>query len=194
MPTSSSTRLEAVNTILRAADETPVANLADEADVNTIMAEQTLDKTDREVQNVGWTFNSRTQKYVVDANGNIPIPTTVIRVDGGRGTHYTVRKGVLYNMTDGTSTFTQAVTLCVVELLEWEDLPEAARNYITAKAARRFADQQVGDSTLSSVARQDELEALQSIRKHNLVTANANVFGPEHSAFIDRGSPLSRFQ
>lgn len=191
MPTNKMTRLEAVNTILRSVGEAPVASLTGQSGVDSIMAEATLDEVDRSVQNIGWTWNRRKVTLAKDGTGTIPVADNIVRIIAARGTHYSVRGGNLFDLNDGTATFTGDVTARVVELLPWTDLPEAARHYITVKAARKYADQSIGDNQLSRFTRQDEAEAYAAIRKDEIVRGKYTAFAPEDRSFVDRGSPLS---
>ena len=54
MSTSKTTKLEAVNLVLRNAGETPVTSLTSQAGVQSVMAEETVDEVSREIQTVGW--------------------------------------------------------------------------------------------------------------------------------------------
>ena len=186
MPQAKTTRLEAVNTILRAVNEAPVASLSTQGSMETQMAEAELDKTDREVQTMGWSWNRRTVTYTRTTANEILIPGNVIRVDGALGTRYSVRDGKLFDLKEDTSVFTTDVKLEITELLAWDDIPEAVRSYILIKAARRHADQSLGDPGLSSYTRQDEQEAMALMRKHELHVSNPRVWGRDIENYIDR--------
>lgn len=194
MPTEKSTRLDAVNAVLRAAGETPVASITDESGVDVVQADQTLEEVEREIQSLGWSWNQRYVKYTPDGDSNIRIPVNIVRVDGVRGTQYTVRDGLLFDMRQQTTSpieFTSAVTLKVTELLDWDNTPQAARQYIAARAARRYVDQTISDPTLSQTATLDEQQAWAILRKDELARANATVFTPQMQRFVDRDSPLN---
>ena len=189
-PPTRTSRLDAVNTILRTAGETPVANLSSEAGVESVIAEQTLDDIDREIQSSGWSWNRDCETLLKDPSDKIPVREQIIRLDGPEGSRYSVRGGNLFDLVDAVDTFSSDVELTVVELLDWDDLPEQARRYITVKAARRYTDQQIGDQLLSQYTRQDELEAYQQLRKHELKAGQYNVFDPRDKSFVNRGAPL----
>lgn len=197
-----SSRLQAVNTILRAVGETPVSSLETESGVDVEMAEATLDQVNREVQNIGWEFNSGLTTFSPDSSGKIQLPATVLRFSSpgrgvggganhpGAGTRLVTRSGYLYNRTDETDTFASPVTLEVVEYVDWSDLPEAARTYITLKAARRYADRTLGDAALSQYTRQDEQEAAFAVRKEETATGNRRIFDTHTEVGVDYGSPI----
>ena len=188
---SGMSRLEAVNLILSATGDDPVSSLADEAAADTLAAEQRLDAEDREVQTQGWYFNTYEKTYSPDSSGKVFVPGTVLYVDADEGYRYSVQEGVLYDLLNDTTTFTSAVTLTVVERLAWEKLPGPAQQYIASLAARRYADRQLTDPTLSQYLREDEARAYAALRKAHTRAGNFSIFGPnERTAFL-RGGPYS---
>jgi hypothetical protein len=189
MPQAKTNRIDAVNQILIAAGEAPVSNLSNQAGVHAVAAQKILDNTDREVQTLGWAWNRRSMTFT-PANGTIPVAENIIRFEGSTSCHYMVRGGNLFWIEGGTDEFDAAVTLIAVELLAWDDVPEAARQYIVAKAARKFADEVVGDTGLAQALRVDEAEAHQKIRKLETTMGRHTIFAPEDAAFVNRGSPL----
>ena len=188
-----STRLEAVNIMLSAAGEAPIASLTTQAGVDSTMAEQILAETEKAVQAIGWGFNMRKVTYPPDATGAIVLPENVIRIDADDYglTHLTLRSGKVFDMVAGSAVlFTSSITVTVVELLEWDDLPESARQYIIKKSARIFVDRFVADQGAARLVRQDEAESLGILQREEMQTGNYRVFGPEALNVLDRGKPL----
>jgi len=105
---------------------------------------------------------------------------------------YTVRGGNLFDLIEASTDFStvESVSAHVVEMLDWEDLPEQARRYIAIKAARRYCDQSIGDDALSRYTRQDEQESYMSLRRHELKLGNYNMFAPSDMSYINRARPL----
>ncbi|RVO90764.1 hypothetical protein CN109_38105, partial [Sinorhizobium meliloti] len=56
------------------------------------------------------------------------------------------------------------VTVDLIQGLEFEELPSSARVYITVRAARKYQDRYFGDDSTHSYYKQDELEALVSLK------------------------------
>lgn len=192
MATSKTSRLEAVNSMLMAAGETPISGLTTQGGVDATIADKTLTETERSVQAIGWHFNTRTATFSPDASGFIALPEAVIRIDTddyGRS-QLTLRSGRIYNAVDDTYVFTSAVTLSIVEFLDWLDLPESARQYITKKAARVFVDRTVSDAQMTRLVRQDEMEALATLQRDEMNSGNYRIFGPENIGVVDRGGPM----
>lgn len=188
------TRLEAVNEILRGSRILPVADLVTQSDVRTTLAESTLDQINRQVQGIGWSFNRREVTIVPDGSDNIVIPEEYLLVEG-QGIHerYAVRGGLLYDMCENTDEFSNDMTINVIELLDWDDLPQAAKDYITAKASRVFADRQITDPDLMRALRQDEKETYQLLRRHSVIQGNRRIWDASGGTLVDRGSPVNRY-
>lgn len=185
-------RLDAVNTMLSAAGETPVSSLVDNAGVDVAMADQILTECERSVQAAGWRWNTRTAALPVVSN-QIPLADSIIRVDMNDNgtTQYTIRNGYLFDLDANSKDFTQAVTAEIVELLDWDDLPEAARQYVMHKAARIFVSRTVTDQTLIAAATRDEGESLMKLEREEATTGNYRVFNQRDLLVVDRGGPLN---
>ena len=72
------TQLDAVNTMLSAIGEAPVNSLSSGL-VEAEVAESILNTVDREVQAMGWHFNTELNKsFAQDTSGNILLPPDVL--------------------------------------------------------------------------------------------------------------------
>lgn len=158
-PTNSMSRLEAVNEILAASSMAPVSSLAAGGPVTSALAEQELDRQTRQVQAMGWWFN--TQYEVVlsrNADDEVVIPANIIRVDS-RFDDVAVIQGKLYSKTGQSFIWTSDPEVYVTYLYDFEDIPYEAQKYITTKAAVRFQMSQVGDNTVHRQLSLDERDA-----------------------------------
>ena len=152
MPLNTTSKLEAVNTMLGSIGEAPVNSLTSGL-VDAETAEKILDSVSREVQARGWSFNTDINLlYTPDAsNANqITITSSVLRIEMAepKTEHLdVVQRGLnLNNRAKASFYFDPSVTgvkMNVVTLLEFGDLPEAAKRYITLRAARIFQDRVV---------------------------------------------------
>jgi hypothetical protein len=166
MALTATTKLEAVNTLLSSIGETPVNSLTSGL-VDAETAETILDSASREVQSQGWSFNTDLKKsFTPDSTNQITIPDNVLRIDMAQDRKANLdvvqRGSKLYNRATNSfffSTDTTEVIMNTVVLLEFTDLPEAARRYITLKAARVFQDRVVGSAELHGYQQRDELLA-----------------------------------
>jgi hypothetical protein len=192
MPIDTTRRLDAVNLILSSVGISAVSSLSAEGDETTAFAEGQLDASDREVQTIGWWFNSYERTYS-PASDEILMPSTVLYVEGLNDCKYALRSGKLFDLVTGLTTFTAAVTVRVVEMVPFDDLPEVARGLITAKASRRFAERHLGDPSMSRYSRLDEQEAFLSLRKAHLRSGNFSIWGPSTKAALRRGGNLDHY-
>ncbi len=153
--------LAAVNTIISNIGQAPVNDL-DTVNPMVQMAEQTLNEVNRTVQAEGWVFNTeRDYPFILDSNGELPVPFDVIAWDLPPGDRCSLvqRDGRLYNKTDHTFKFEHDLELDVVRFFNFDDLPEAFKNYITVRAANLFAGRSVGSPEAVRFGQQEELQA-----------------------------------
>jgi len=160
------TFLEAINTLLSVIGEAPVSSLSD-TESNTIsdaaLASRTLREVDRDVQAEGWQFN--TDSAVVlqrDSKQQFPLPGNTLRASFSpnryadcqfvvRGRRVYDRRTQSYAIDSDTLTVDQMVTQ-----LEWDDLPHAAQQYITIRAARIYSDRFINSNVIYTYTSQDE--------------------------------------
>lgn len=158
------TELEAVNIILSGIGEAPVNSLSDmTADVS--LARNILAEISRETQTEGWQWNTEDDYPLTPdaAKGEIKLPPTAIRVHFREpdDRELTIRGQRVYDRVNHSFIFSPGVRILVTLtlLLPFEDLPEAARRYITLKAARVFQERTVGSGTLYDFQQADEARA-----------------------------------
>ena len=175
------TKLVAVNTMLIGIGEAPVNTLnsgLQEAEIAGIM----LDNISREVQSKGWAFNTdirftlalNTDSEILVPSNCLYVDTTLIRRDYDKDV--ILRNGKLYDRTKNTFTFTEAVEVDLVYLLDFETIPETARNYITLRAGRKFQENILGSPTITQLQSKDELDALLTLKDAETQSADYNVF------------------
>ena len=173
------TKLEAVNTMLSAIGDSPVNSLASGL-VDAELAEKILDATSREVQSKGWHFNREFKfRITPTAEGLIVLPTNCLKVDGIEQTadqDLVQRGNKLYNRRSHTFAVATSVEVDMVVLLDYEELPEAARNYIMVRAARIFQNRTVGSDTLNGFEVNDENVAWVELLDMEGETADYTIF------------------
>lgn len=160
------TKLEAVNVMLAAIGEAPVDTLAVTGLIDVSIAETILDNTTREVLMRGWWFN-REYDYplAIDGSNEFVLGSTVLSADSSaKSANWDVveRGGKMYDRYNHTFTFTDIDTLYldVVWSLDFIELPQVARWYVTVRAARIFQSGSVGSDTLNKFTEKHEAEAL----------------------------------
>ena len=173
------TKLDAVNTMLSAIGEAPVNSLSSGL-VEAEIAETILNTVDREVQSMGWHFNTEYKKtFAQDTNGEIPLGADILRADAhldANSKNLVLRGLKMYDRKNHTFAINEAVNLDVVVQLDFEDLPEVAKRYITLKSTRVFQDRVVGSNTLHDFQERDEMAALMELREFDARTDDNNIF------------------
>lgn len=158
------TKLNAVNTMLGYIAEAPVNSIADSTAIppSAAIAKGVLDEVSREVQQEGWHFNTaRDYTLTANASDKFVLPDNVLQVDAEDNTYDLVQRGtVLFDRKNYTDVFSEdTLKVSITFLLEYEELPEQARRYISLKAARMFANRLVGSREIESLIYRDEIQA-----------------------------------
>ena len=156
--------LEAVNMLLAAVGEAAVSSLETATTVDVTQAKNLISNINREVQQKGWHFNTEWDVVLsLDSDSRIPLGTTVLSIySPTKMTTIRGREGspFLYDLSNNTFTWTASINDAVtITLLDFEDIPQTARQYITTKAARIFQEEIVGQVSAEAVNRQEEVEA-----------------------------------
>jgi hypothetical protein len=171
------TELEAVNVMLFAVNEQPVNTLIDSGLSEVSQAKSLLHNISRDVQARGFNFNTETDYPLnPDINGYIYIPSNALKVDPVEPSINCVRRGNrLYDKTNHTFVFREAVDVDIVWFLPFEDLPQATRSYITVKAAREFQRNTIGSETLDSLSERDEYNAWLTMIQEEVDSSDYNL-------------------
>ena len=185
MALSPTTELEAVNTMLTSIGEQPIQNLDDLAGLtDASIARQILSNVSRAVQSRGWVFNTDLDKEMVpNLEGEIVLNDTILRIDTTTRLrdpdNDSVERGrKLYDRQTNSPKF-DANTKVKVNLiihLNFIDLPEPARRYISIRSARIFHDRVVGSGELHRFYQEDELQAWSTLIEYEGDTADYNIF------------------
>lgn len=182
---SPTTELEALNTMLSTIGESPVNTVDDSGMVDAVIARQILRATSREVQSRGWHFNTeKAYPLQPDDQGQLNLPATILRADTvetDSDIDVVVRGTRLYDRRNHTYVFNKGVKVDAVILLPFDELPEAARWYITVRAARIYQERVVGSDTLSSFNQQDELRALVVLQETEADNADYNILSDNYA-------------
>lgn len=179
------TELDAVNEILGTIAESPVNSLDEEVVIDGSLAMKILKTTSAEVQTRGWWFNRlEGLELTPDVRKEIQLPPNVLKLAAsGQTASKVVQRGLLlYDLTNKTSQFEAPVTVDLIQGLEFEELPSSARVYITVRAARKYQDRYFGDDSTHSYSKQDEMEALVSLKNEDLEFDDPNML--EDSQFV----------
>ena len=180
MTTTVTTKLEAINVMLTAIGESPVNTITSSTTTDVSIAIQILDNVSREVQSAGWHFNTDTN-YLLAKNSSdqIVLPTNCLRVDNSNkdaDLDLVERGRKLWDRENHTYTITKDIRVNITWFLEFTELPETARRYITIRAARIFQDRMLASETLHAFHQVDELSALSALKEHEGDTRDHSIF------------------
>lgn len=158
------TKLDSVNTMLGYLTEAPVNSIADSTAIppSAALAKGILDEVSREVQSEGWHYNTA-QDFKLEADGNnqFVLPDNTMQVDSAGNAKDVIQRGLkLFDRKEQTDVFDEdQLTVDITFLLEFEELPEQARRYITLKSSRMLMNRLVGSRELEALIYRDELVA-----------------------------------
>lgn len=204
----STTKLLAVNRMLALIGEYPVDTLPSTLPVASL-ATASLDRVSAEVQAGDWDFNREeqvrfipnsageiildTQYWVVNSDGSITIlddvpeeeplslPPTPIRIDATNKRFVTVIRGTkLYDKKNHTYVFPDEIECDVVWLLDFENMPEPAKQYVAIRAARKFAAEYLGSQSISALGEDDEFRALATLQSFDSDSGDFNLFDDDY--------------
>lgn len=166
----SSAELAAVNDILAAIGESPVSSLEGDPNADVANARRILSQVNREVQAKGWTFNIEEGATLSpDAfSGLIEYLPTYLKLTVAGGTNLVNRGGYVYDTTAKTDVFTNPLTVNLIRLKEYDEMPECFRSYIVAKASRRFNIRFFGAGEIEGSLQEQESEAWQAVNEYEL--------------------------
>lgn len=179
MSLTATTKLEAVNTMLSTIGENPVNSLTSGL-VDAELAETILGSVSKSVQSEGWNFNTDNKfTFSPDTNNNIVLPANILRADATTEVNAKdlVQRGLkMYDRTTHSFTIKTPVNLDIIIELDFEDLPEVARRYISLKASRLFQDRVVGSESLHKFNLMDEATAYAQLKDLEADSGDTSIF------------------
>lgn len=151
-----STELDAVNVCLSVIGESPINTLVGSQNALAASAQGIIREISRRVQSEGWAFNREDNvELAPNTNGYIIVPLGTLRVDAD-DVDVVQRGPRLYNRAEHTFVFTEPVRVSITYGFSFDDLPQAAKDYIAIRAARTMHARTLGSSTIASLTVQDE--------------------------------------
>ena len=176
MASAPTTKLQAINTILSSVGESPITStdyISDSA--SATIASNILDEVDRSLQSRGWSFNTDLGTTLTRAQDtSIPVSSATIRVNISETTYPTIKlvlRGTkLYNAKASSYFFTSNLVADVVTLLDFELLPEPARNYIVVRSSRLFLVRTRPEESQAKLVEVDEQLAFANLLEYEVRT------------------------
>jgi len=159
------TKLEAVNTMIGVIGESPVNSISGSSlPVSVVTALNVLDEVNREVQSDGWHYNTEYEYPLVrNASNKFSLPANVLKIDTPVDKYLDIdivqRGTTLYDRKNHTDVFSEDLDVTITFELNFEELPQQFRSYITIRAARKFANRFLGSQEIESFTLRDEINA-----------------------------------
>jgi hypothetical protein len=194
MALTKTTKLQAINTMLSTVGEPPVNSLSAQR-ADSLIAQNILDEISREVLTYGWQFNTDEDVVMTPDTGTgfIYISDKIVRVDMDRSySNYdiVVRGNRLYNRKTNSYVFTESIKVIQIYLMEFEEMPETAKRYISIRSARVFQDRMVGSEKNNAFTLRDEVAALAAMTEYENEVGDYTIFDSPDvwRTFIREGS------
>ena len=182
-----STELDAVNSILMSVGETPVNTLTVQSP-EVAIAQKTLRQVCREIQAEGWSYNTENQYPIdLDTNNQCIIPNNVLQLDLNifeHGKDYDIVRrsdnGIMkvYDKKNHTFTFENCSKLYfdIIWMLDFEDLPQAFKDYITIRASRIASNRMINSQPSAKLLEADEAAARALAVEYEMKQSDHNIF------------------
>jgi len=181
-------KLVAVNILLLSIGEAPVGQL-DSGYERADIAESVIEEVMRKVQLIGWNWNTEDRyPLLLNSDNEIVLPTNLLRLDA-QNRRYVTRGTRLYDKVNHTYKFTGDVSATVVLFLQFDELPEIARQYITYAAGRVYQARVVSSTVSYEFTKEDENTAGLALQTEELESGNYSIFqNTELALTLDRSS------
>lgn len=182
-----STELDAVNSILMSVGESPVNTLTVQSP-EVAIAQKTLRQVCREIQAEGWSYNTENEYPIeLDTNNQCIIPNNILQLDLNifqHGKDYDVVRrsdnGVMkvYDKKGHSFTFENCEKLFfdITWMLDFEDLPQVFKDYITTRASRIASNRMVNSQPSARLLESDEAAARAAAVEYENKQGDYNIF------------------
>lgn len=183
------TELDAVNLCLASIGEAPVASITSTALSDVALAVEKVREASRVLQKRGWSFNKNEdslQARTID--GYLMVPQDALHADltRGQGRRAARRGDKMWDRDNNTFVWDVDLKMDFILFLAYDLLPEAARYYISVRAARMFARAALGSPGIEQFTENDERVAWADFLREEARAANHNVF--RNNQMLDRSS------
>ena len=152
------------------------------------IAQKTLRQVCREIQAEGWSYNTENEYPInLDTNNQCIIPNNVLQIDLNifqHGKDYNIVRrsdnGIMkvYDKKGHTFTFENCTKLYfdIIWMLDFEDLPQVFKDYITTRASRIASNRMVNSQPSAKLLEADEALARASALEYENRQEDHNIF------------------
>lgn len=182
-PTVAMTKLDAVNVMLASIGQSPLNTITGTIPKEGTKAVLALDHAQREILTNGWSFNSDEEYPLSPSGGKIDVPAGAAFIDPTYGENFTMRwdsagtPGLrLYDNDKRLFNDFQSDVKCnIIWFFEYEQCPQHVRQYVMAKAARKFQAGIIASNILYAFTKEMEQEAYAGFRRIEKRQQNFNI-------------------
>lgn len=188
LSTSLTSELDAINIMLATLGEAPINTIESEEGIppDVAIAKNTLEEINREVQSRGWSFNTEEKiKLIPSEEGEIALPANCLSFFPSLFDNALIQRGNrVYDKFKHTYNIGKVIEADVILLLNFEELPEVAKRFITIKAARIFQDRALSSEVLYKITSKDEQIAEVALISFNAELERNNINQDPYSGTI----------
>jgi len=179
------TEIEAVNAIISVAGDAPVTSLSGDYEQAEI-ARRILSKISRDEQTKGLWFNEVNDLLISqNINGEINLPASTISAEAQGDNGELVQRGLrMFNRASNTYTINADVYINLIELLEWELLPQSFRAYVVAKSKEEYNNEYFGSQEVARTVERAIAETYIVMRTEDLKSKDINILNNVRSRNI----------
>ena len=187
--------LEAVNFLLSHVGAAPVASLAVPLP-DIVSAQLRLNEASIWVQKKGWWFNLLIRQVFVpdEFTSEIDLPTNTLKVIGQWPQFVIERDDKAYNPHEDSFEWDISLTLDVILLLEWEQLPPSAQDAVLYRAAVQMIIHELEDTNKAALINEDARESYVLLKKEDLEIRQRSVAtNPAFQKMMFKVRPYKRY-
>lgn len=169
--------LSAINDMLGAIGESPISSLEGDSNADVANCRRILNKVNRDIQSKGWTFNIEEGAVLTPDvfSGFINYSSDYLRMTVAGGTPYVKRGEYVYDRTNLTDVFTDAITVDLIRLKDYSEMPECFRSWIVAKASQQFNMRFFGAGEIEAALQTEVAEAYRSCMEYEMDFGDFNM-------------------
>ena len=159
-----------------------------------VMAANVIDEVTNSLQSEGLTFNTETAyPFTPDTNRKINIPDNILQIDTPypQDLDVVIREGKLYNKRKHTYNFDEQISANVIWLVEYEDMPEAFKQYVAMRSANLYAGRAVGSAEAVKFGEREEAQARSSMIEYETQQGDYNYLGTRDNRNIPTYRPFN---
>lgn len=176
--------LEVVNSVLSVAGDSPIQSL-DDSYQPVFIIRRMINNVSREMQTRGYWFNT---EYEVTLTSNtitnkITLPFNLLKFEP-QDTRYVARGLSVYDREDRTTTIETDIVADIVLMLDFNELPQAAREYIRTKCRVQYNNEYFGETNFKSDLAFEFNMAKQYLDKENVENEDINIFNSQRASNI----------